>query len=854
MELLERRDQPSAVAHPDHVFLPGGGTAAPLSSAGPTGTTPTQIRHAYGFDQLSFNGGATAADGTGTTIAIIDAFDDPNIANDLHQFDLRFGLPDPVFQKVNQSGGSTMPASDPGWASEIALDVEWAHAIAPGAKILLVEANDSSYTNLFAAVTFAAKQQGVVAVSMSFGGDEFAGETSLDSTFHTPSGHGGVTFIASSGDSGAPTSYPAASPNVLSVGGTSLRLTSSNTILSESGWSGSGGGVSGFESQPSYQKGVVTQSSTSRTNPDVAYDADPNTGFPVYDSFNNGNSFPWSQFGGTSDAAPQWAGLIAIADQGRALNGLSSLDGPSQTIPMLYGLPAADFHDITSGTSTGTPNLSAGPGYDLVTGRGTPVANLIIPALAGQPTAPTATHFTVSTTTSTVAGNAFSVNVSAVDNNGNVITSFTGAVSLSSSDLIAGLPSSYTFTNADAGKHTFTVTLKTAGNQSVTATSGSLIGTSNNIAVSPAAASKLAFGQQPTNGTPATAITPAVTVRELDAFGNLETGDNTSQVTLTLGNANGATLSGTTTVTVSGGVATFSNLSINNAGSGYMLIASSGSLAGVTSSSFNITTTPPSTGTVIEPFNPGESFNIAGGRRINAVLGTYAAHDGTYGLDQYNGNQWIYRTDSSVQVKAGDTITVWLQFAGSADGRAYFGFGASSRGTLSLVAAPNTGQLILQNNSGFGFTDLASINQSYQANHWYKLEVDWSTTGAIVGKLLDSDGVTVLGTVSTTVSGITSGGIAFRATGSDKYWDTVTDTRGVNSFAISTGSTSGSSGSGTGTGSSTGGSCPGSTTPPTGSSGGSSAGSSSGSSSSSNPPPPSNPSDPWSWWQYYFGN
>jgi hypothetical protein len=685
---------------------------------------------------------------------------------------------------------------------------------------------------------------------MSFGGNEFSGETSLDSTFRTPSGHGGVTFIASSGDSGAPTSYPAASPNVLSVGGTTLNLTSSNTILSESGWSGSGGGISSIESQPSYQRGTVTQSSTFRTNPDVSYDADPNTGFPVYDSYNNGSSFPWSQFGGTSDASPQWAGLIAIADQGRALNNLSSLDGPSQTIPMLYGLPSADFHDITSGTSTGTPHLSASAGYDLVTGRGTPVANLIIPALAGQPTTPTATHFTVSAPTSTGAGTMFGITVSAVDNNGNVISTFTGAVSLSSSDLAAGLPSSYTFNSGDAGKHTFTVTLQTAGNQTVTATSGSLTGTSNNIAVSPANPSTLVFGQQPTGTTPGSSIVPAVTVRVLDAFGNLVTSDNTDQVTLTLGNANGATLSGSTTVTVSGGVATFSNLSVNNAGIGYTLIASSGTLAGATSSSFNITTTPPSTGTVIESFENSDYWNISGGRRINAVLATYAAHDGSYGLDQYNGNQWIYRTDSAAQVKTGDTVTVWLQFSGSADGRAYFGFGASSRGTLSLVAAANTGQLILQNNSNFGFTDLASINQTYQANHWYKLEVDWSTTGAIVGKLVDSDGVTVLGQVSTKVTGITGGGIAFRSTGSDKYWDTVTDTRGVNSFVVtSSGSTSGGTSTSGSSGTTTG-SCPGSgsTPPTTGTSSGSSSGSSKGSSST---PPPSNPGQ--SWWDIFFG-
>src|SRR5205823_6881221 len=195
-----------ALAHTNYVIVPHGGPG-PLGSPGPTGTTPTQIRHAYGFDQINFNG--VAGDGRGTTIAIVDAYDDPNIANDLHQFDLRFGLPDPSFTKVNQNGGTTPPAANGGWASEIALDVQWSHAIAPKANILLVEANDSSYTNLFAAVRYAASQPGVVAVSMSFGGGEFSGETTYDSTFRTPTDHAGVSFLASSGASGAPVSYPA---------------------------------------------------------------------------------------------------------------------------------------------------------------------------------------------------------------------------------------------------------------------------------------------------------------------------------------------------------------------------------------------------------------------------------------------------------------------------------------------------------------------------------------------------------------------------------------------------------------------------------------------------------------------
>jgi subtilase family serine protease len=395
VEALEDRCLLSHSAHPTYVLGHPHGIL-PFSGPGGNGYSPSQVRHAYGFDQISF--GSVAGDGTGQTIAIVDAFDAPDMVSsgssgfsgsDLQQFDAAFGLPDPVFTKVNQNGGGTMPAPDVSWALEISLDVEWAHAIAPGANILLVEADSNSDSDLFAAVQYAAAQPGVVVVSMSWGGDEWSGETSWDSSLTTPAGHPGVTFVASSGDSGAPPSYPAISPNALSVGGTTLSIDSAGNYISETGWGGSGGGISAVEPQPSYQNGVVTQSSTRRTNPDVAYDANPSTGFPVYDSYGYGG---WVEVGGTSAGAPQWAALIAIADQGRALNSVGSLDGRSQTLPALYSFSAGDFHDITSGTSFGTPFYSAGPGYDLVTGRGSPLANLVVNDLvnvAAPPPVPT---------------------------------------------------------------------------------------------------------------------------------------------------------------------------------------------------------------------------------------------------------------------------------------------------------------------------------------------------------------------------------------------------------------------------------------------------------------------------------
>jgi subtilase family serine protease len=178
-----------------------------------------------------------------------------------------------------------------------------------------------------------------------------------------------VTFIASSGDAGGATEWPAVSPNVLAVGGTALSISDSlGTYAGETGWSGSGGGISAFEKKPSYQSSV-TQSSTMRTSPDVSFVADSNTPVELY--FNGG----WTAVYGTSVGAPQWSAIVAIADQGKALAGQGTFDGPSQLLPAIYSVSANDFHDITSGTAGGN---TAGVGYDLVTGRGSPLANLLV--------------------------------------------------------------------------------------------------------------------------------------------------------------------------------------------------------------------------------------------------------------------------------------------------------------------------------------------------------------------------------------------------------------------------------------------------------------------------------------------
>jgi len=404
IEHLETRTLPSTVASletatPFFIIATPQNGAAPAAASGPTGYTPSQIAQAYGFNQISFTNGTSTVtgNGAGQTIAIVDAYNDPDISSDLKAFDAQFGLPNPTLTVVGQTGGAAPTATDPtgDWELEESLDVEWAHAIAPAANIVLVEANNDSLTNLMTAVKTAANYPGVSVVSMSWGGSEFSGETNDDSAyFSTPNVPANVAFVAASGDSGAPPIYPAVSPNVLAVGGTTLDLSSSGTYESESAWSGSGGGISSYEKLPSYQpdtysNGTSTGTSTMRMNPDVSYDANPDTGFAVYDSNPvSGASGPWIEVGGTSDAAPQWAGLVAIADQGRALDGESSL-GYSQLLTDIYQMPASNFHSITSGTSTGDPHYSASSGYNLVTGRGTPIANLVVNSLVnGTSTSP----------------------------------------------------------------------------------------------------------------------------------------------------------------------------------------------------------------------------------------------------------------------------------------------------------------------------------------------------------------------------------------------------------------------------------------------------------------------------------
>ena len=339
-----------------------------FTNTNPSGYTPAQIRSAYGI----------TGDGAGQTIAIVDAYDDPSAASDLAKFSTQFGLPqmdgkngNPTFTKIQPAGRTQTNA---GWALETALDIEWAHAVAPKANIVLVEARSASLSYLLSAVDTAANRPGVVSVSMSWGAGEFSSEASYDSHFNKT----GVVFLAASGDDGAPAIWPAVASNVVAVGGTTLTDNHDGTY-SESAWSGSGGGISAYESLPAYQSALGY---SNRAVPDVSYNADPNTGYPVYDSVSYLGQNGWFQVGGTSAASPQWAAIVALADQARNTNGRSDLGG-TQLLNWLYGAGAsADLTDITSGTTTGNPNYSAASGFDLATGLGTPKVSLLVSDLA----------------------------------------------------------------------------------------------------------------------------------------------------------------------------------------------------------------------------------------------------------------------------------------------------------------------------------------------------------------------------------------------------------------------------------------------------------------------------------------
>jgi subtilase family serine protease len=416
----------------DYIIVPqppvGGGIGEAAFSPPPTAYTPSQIRTAYGLNLLP-----TSNQGQGVTIGIVDQLIDPTIASDVAAFSTQFGLPqldglngDGKLTTINDTALGNPGVSPPGDTSiETALDVEWAHAMAPLANIdlIFVPNNSNTLPGVFAqilhGVQLAAQQPGVVAVSTSYGffegnlnvpglgtipGFTAAQEQSLNTTYlapGTPASNVALTF--STGDYSLPL-FPAVSPNVIAVGGTSLSTaTARGRYGFEVGWGGisqngaGGGGVSTAFGLPAFQSGAGL-SFSGRAVPDISMDADPQTGVPVYsqnDAPINGGD-PWFQIGGTSLSSPMFAGVIALAQQNRIAASqpiLNSVQIDTALYNAYVNNYATYFHDIVLGNNNdidegrfifpiNIPGHNATTGYDLATGIGSPIANILVGLLS----------------------------------------------------------------------------------------------------------------------------------------------------------------------------------------------------------------------------------------------------------------------------------------------------------------------------------------------------------------------------------------------------------------------------------------------------------------------------------------
>lgn len=415
--------------------------------------TPAQIRAAYALPTLPATGSTPSAAqaaqlGAGQTIYLIDANDDPNVAAELAAFNQSFGLPacttkaiavsaslplaaastsacqfSVVYATPSGTMSGTAPAYDSGWATEITLDVQWAHATAPLARLILIEAADSSLASLLGAVDLA-NAMGPGIVSMSFGASEGNWTSSVDSSFSAAN----MSYVAATGDSGAGVQWPAVSTHVLAVGGTSLTYGGSGN-RSETAWADGGGGISQYTAAPSYQSSAVPGMGTQslRNVADVSFNADPSTGQYLAVIPKGATAVNWLSAGGTSLATPQWAGVLAIANALRAQAAKPVLGAPHAAlygqIAQAPGNYASDIADITVGADGSCSSCAARVGYDDPTGIGSPNATSLLATLSGAavPPAPpvvkpaqihgvvgTALSFTVSVTDADPVGYALS--------------------------------------------------------------------------------------------------------------------------------------------------------------------------------------------------------------------------------------------------------------------------------------------------------------------------------------------------------------------------------------------------------------------------------------------------------------
>jgi subtilase family serine protease len=317
----------------------------PVPNVSPSGYAPADIQAAYGLGT-----------GAGQTVAIVDAYNDPTAEADLGVYRSQFGLSacttaNGCFKKVGQTGTSTLPRTNSGWAQEISLDVDMVSAACPTCHILLVEANSSSFANLATAVNTAATTVGVVAISNSYGGGDQAELTAYN--------HPGIAITASTGDAGYGVESPASFPHVIAVGGTTLNR--SGSLFTESAWSGAGSGCSTANAKPAWQ--TAATSCSGKANADVSAVANPSTGVAVYDSTANQGVSGWLVFGGTSVSSPIVASVYAQA---------GNLAGYPAQYTWAHTSGLTDVTTGSNGTCTTSVWCQAGTGWDGPTGLGTP--------------------------------------------------------------------------------------------------------------------------------------------------------------------------------------------------------------------------------------------------------------------------------------------------------------------------------------------------------------------------------------------------------------------------------------------------------------------------------------------------
>jgi len=356
---IERPEDVGVRMHTNYIIHAPGGVVTP--AANPGGETPASLGCVYGLVSNPISGCPIATStslptGGGGVIVIVDAYDYPSAAADLAAFSTEFGLPQANFTVQYASGRKPTNGCRSGWQGEEALDIEWAHAMAPNAAIVLMEASSNSNAALYQAVTAAnsyiASHGGKGEISMSWGGSETSGESSSDSYFK----QSGVVYFASSGDSPG-VIYPSSSPYVVSAGGTQVNRSNGN-YTNQTAWSSGGGGASKYEARPSFQNSISGIVGTKRGTPDLSFDSSGGSPVAVYNSNCYGG---WLQVYGTSVASPSLAGII------NAAGGFASSSNAENTLIYSNMGYSAYFTDITSG-SCGTHSAAAG--WDFCTGVG----------------------------------------------------------------------------------------------------------------------------------------------------------------------------------------------------------------------------------------------------------------------------------------------------------------------------------------------------------------------------------------------------------------------------------------------------------------------------------------------------